>query len=163
MSVLLATGPNSWFGSGSGSNLEPDCCNGFCHTKTQNVAIEPVVQPKSRRFNLTTFAPIKYLSSDCIVTWSVHRLCISSRSFPSRFQKCDATNIRCVGIENPQISHQIWPYFTATQQIVVASKFWMREVKELLKLHNLRTDHVMIRSEPKNLIGAKEPRKLKEV
>jgi len=31
----------------------------------------------------------------------------------------------------------------------------VREVKERLKLHNLRTDHVMIRSELKYLIGAK--------
>jgi len=31
----------------------------------------------------------------------------------------------------------------------------MREVKEQLKLHNLRTDHVTIRSELKYLIGAK--------
>jgi hypothetical protein len=31
----------------------------------------------------------------------------------------------------------------------------MREVKEGLKLHNLRTDHVMIRSELIYLIGAK--------
>jgi hypothetical protein len=31
----------------------------------------------------------------------------------------------------------------------------MREVKQELKLHNLRTDHVMIRSELIYLIGAK--------
>jgi len=36
----------------------------------------------------------------------------------------------------------------------------MREVEELPKLHNRRTDHVMIRSEPENLIGAKELAKL---
>jgi len=31
----------------------------------------------------------------------------------------------------------------------------MQEVKERLELHNLRTDHVMIRSQLKYLIGAK--------
>jgi hypothetical protein len=52
--VVLATGPNSRFGSGSGSNPEPDRCNGF--------------SPKTRHFKSTIFAPIKYLSSDRIVT-----------------------------------------------------------------------------------------------
>jgi len=157
---VLATGPNSRFGSGSGYNPEPDRCDGFYHITTQTVVIGPVLPPKTRHFNLTTFAPIKYLSSDCIVTWSVHRFCNISRSFTSWFQNCDATIIHCVAIENPQISPQIMRYFAVTQWILVASQFWMWEVKELLKLHNLHSEHVMIWSEPKNLIGAKELPKL---
>ena len=43
----------------------------------------------------------------------------------------------------------------ATQRILVGSQIWKREVKERLKLHNLLTDHVVIRSELKYLIGAK--------
>ena len=158
--VVLAMGPKARFGSGSGSNPEPDRCNGFYHTKTWTIAIGLVLPPKTRHFYLTTFTQIKYLSSDHIVTWSVHRLCIISRSFTFRFQNCDATNIRCVAIENPSIAHEIWCYFTATQRILVISQFWIQEVKELLKVHNLHTNHVMIWSEPKNFIGVKELPKL---
>jgi len=143
--LVLATGPNSQFGSRSGSNPEQDRCNGFYHTKTRTG-----ITTKTHYFTLTTFAPIKYLSSDRIMTWSVHRLSIISHSFTSRVHNCNVTNICWVAIESPQISHQIWRYFTATQQILVAMPFWLRKVKELLKLHNLCTDHVTIRSEPKN-------------
>jgi hypothetical protein len=52
--VVLATGPNSRFGSGSGSDLEPDRCHGF--------------SPKTWHFKSTIVSPIKYLSSDRIVT-----------------------------------------------------------------------------------------------
>ena len=157
---MLATGPNARFGSGSGSNPEPDRWNGFYHTKTRTVVIGPVLPRKTCHYNYTTFSPIRYLSSDCIVTWSALRLCILSRSFTPWFQKCDATNIRCVAVKNTGISHRIWRYCTATQRILVASQIWMREVKQLPKLHNLCTDHVMIWSEPKNLIVAKELPKL---
>jgi len=68
--------------------------NGSYHTKTRTVAIGPVLPPKTRHFNITTLPPIKYLSSDRIVTSSVCRLCSSSRPFSSRFQICDPTNIR---------------------------------------------------------------------
>jgi hypothetical protein len=121
-----------------------------------DILIGLLLPPKTRHLNLTTLAPIQYLSADCIVTWSVHRMCIIRHSLISWFQNCDATNIGCVAIENPRISHQIWHYFTATQRISIALQFRIREVKELLQLHNLRTDHVIIRSELKNLIGAKE-------
>jgi hypothetical protein len=41
----------------------------------------------------------------------------------------------------------------ATQKILVVSHICKPEVKERLKLHNLRIDHVTIRSELKYLIG----------
>jgi len=100
-------------------------------------------------------AQIKYLSSDHIVTWSVRRLCSSSRSFTSRFQICDPTNIHWVAIEIPLISPKMCLDFTATQRISVGSQICKREVKEWLVLYNLCTDHIMIRSELKYLIGAK--------
>jgi hypothetical protein len=43
----------------------------------------------------------------------------------------------------------------ATQRILVGSQIWDREVKQGLKLHNLRTNHVTIRLELRYLIGAK--------
>jgi len=88
---VLVTGPNSRFGSGTGSYPEPNRCNGFPH--------------KTRPFNITTLPPIKYLSSDRIMMWSVCRLCSSSRSCSSRSPICDPTNIRWVAIENLLISH----------------------------------------------------------
>ena len=133
----------------------PDCCKGFYHTKTQTVAIGPVSPPTTRHFNLTTLAPIKYLCSDCIMTWSIHGLCSIGRSSSSCCQICDPSNILRVAIENPRISHQIWCYFTAIQRILVASQIWMREAKELVKLHNLCIDHVAIWSELKKLIVSK--------
>jgi hypothetical protein len=43
----------------------------------------------------------------------------------------------------------------ATQQILVGSQICEREMKERLKLHNLRIEHVVIRSELKYLIEAR--------
>ena len=141
LQVVLATGPNSRFGSGSGSEPELDRCNGL--------------PPKTRHFKSTIVPPIKYLSSDHIVTWSVRRLCSFSPSFPSRSHIYDRTNIRWVAIENPHFLAEIPLFFAAIQRILVQSQIWQQEVKEGLKLHNLHIDHVMIRSEPKYFIGAK--------
>jgi len=151
---VLATVPNSRVGSGSGSDPEPNRCNGSYHTKTRTVAIGLVLPPKTRHFNITSLPPIKYLSSDRIVTWSICKLCSFMRSFTSRFRICVTTNIRWVTIENPRISFQIWCYFTAILRILVGSQIWKWEVKERIKLHNLRIDHVTIRSELRYLIGA---------
>jgi len=98
---------------------------------------------------------MKYLSSDRIVTWSVHRLCSFTSSFTSRFKTCNPTNIRGVAIENPQISLRIGPFFTATHWISVRWQIWMLEVKELIILHNLHTDHVAVWSELTYLIVSK--------
>ena len=108
LGLVLATGPNSRFDSRSGSNPEPDRCNRF--------------PPKTRHFKSPILAPIKYLSSDRILTWSVHRLCSFSPSFPSRSQICDPTSIRWVAIENPHFSAEISPYFTAIQRILAQSQ-----------------------------------------
>jgi hypothetical protein len=98
-------------------------------------------------------APIKCLSSDRIVTWSVGRLSSFSPSFTSRSRICGLTNIRRVAIENPWISPKLWCYFTAIQWILVQSQIWQQEVKDRPKLHNLYTDHIVIRSELEYSIG----------
>jgi len=46
-----------------------------------------------------TLTPNKYMSSDRIVTWSVHKLCSFSPSFTSRIQVCDRTDIRWVAVK----------------------------------------------------------------
>jgi hypothetical protein len=122
--------------------------------KIRTVAIGPVLPPKTRHSMSTIWAPIKYLSSDRIMTWSVCRLCSFSCSFTSRCQICDQTIIRRVAIENPGILPDLSHYFTAIQWVLVQLRYWQREVKERLQLHNLYTDHIVIRSEQKYWIGA---------
>jgi hypothetical protein len=147
--VVLATVPNRRVGSASGFEPEPNRCNGSYHTKTRTVAIGLVLPPKTRHYKSKICAPIKYLSSDRIVTWSVGRLSSFSPSFTSRSQICGRSNIHRIAIENPGISPDMWRFITAIQWILVQSQIWQREVKEGLKLHNLRTDHIVIRSELK--------------
>jgi len=125
---------------------KPDRCNGSYHMKNPAHWKWAGFPPKTPHFKFTILAPIKYLSSDRIMTWSVRRLCSFSFSFTSHCPICDQTNIRWVAIENPPISGKISLNFTASQWILVLSQIWQREVKEQLKLHNLHTDHVMIRS-----------------
>jgi len=143
--------------NGSGLVLEPELnlCNGSYHAKAQTVATGPVLPPKTRHLNLPTWATIKYLSSDCIVTSSICRLCSFSRSFTSRIQISDLTNILGAALGNPQISLTVRPYFTATQRISVGSQVSMLEVKELIKLRNVRSQYVTIWSALKNFIAAK--------
>ena len=155
MHLVLATGPNSRVGSGFGSTRKRTVATCLTTRKTQTVGNGAVLPPKTRHFKSTIFTAIRYLSSDCIMTWSVCKLSSFIPSFTSCIEICDRTNKRGGAIENPRNSLKTRLYFTATQRISVQSQIWMREVKEALKLHNLHTDHVMIRSELKYLIGAK--------
>jgi len=117
---------------------------GFPTWTTRSVGNGPLLPTTTRHFKFKIFAPIKYVSSDHIRSWSVCTLCSFSHSFTSSCQICDRTNIGWVAIENPQISNKITCYITAIQQLLVRSQIWKCEVEERLKLHNLRTDHVMI-------------------
>jgi len=152
---VLPPVPISRVGSGYGSARNGTVATGLTTRKTQTIGNGPVLPSKTRHFKFTILAPIKYLSSDRIMPWSVCTLCSFSRSFTSRCQVCDQPNIRWVAIENPPISRKIPRYFTAIQRILVRSQIWQREVKERLEMLNLRTDHVMIQSELKYFIGAK--------
>jgi hypothetical protein len=49
------------------ATIKRSVSNGSYHTKTRTVAIGPVLPPKTRHFNTTSLAPIKYLSSDHIM------------------------------------------------------------------------------------------------
>jgi len=153
--LVLAMGPNSRVGSGYGSTRNRTVATDLTTRKTWTIWNGPLLPPKTRHFKFTILAPIKYLSSDRIMTWSVCRLSSFGRSFTSRSQICDQTNICWVVIENLPIWCKISRYFTGTQRILVRSQIWEREVKEQLILHNLHTDHVMIQSGLKYLIGAK--------
>jgi len=152
---VLATGPNCRVGSWSSSTRTWTVARGLTTRKTQTIGNGAVLPPKTRHFKFTILASIRYLSSDRITTWSGHRFCSFSRSITSRFQICDPRSIRWVAIENPPISLKISHYFTTTQRISVRLQIWMLEVKEGLKLNNLRIDYVMIQSKLQYLIGAK--------
>jgi len=155
MSWVLAMGPNSSVSSGSSSTQYRTVAMGLTTWKTRPFGNGPVLPPKTRHFNITTLPPIKYLSSDRIMTWSVHGLCSSSCSFTSRSQICDPTDIRWVAVEIPLMSLEICSVFTASRRISVGSQLGNREGKEQPELHNLRTDHVTIRWELKDIIGGK--------
>jgi len=153
--LMWAPGLISRVGSGYNSTRNRTVATGLTTRTTRTIGNGPVLPPKTRHFKFTILPPIKYLSSDCIMTWSVRTLCSFNRSFTSRCHICDRTNIHWVAIENPPISRKITRYFTAIQRILVRSQIWLWEVKERLEMHNVRTDHVMIRSELKYLIGVK--------
>ena len=148
-------GPNSPVSSGFGSTQNRTVATGLTTLSTRTVGNGAVLPTKTRHFMCTILAPIKYLSSERIMTWSVRKLTSVTPSFTSRIQICDRTNDRGGAIENPRNSLNNRLYFTATQPISVRSQIRMQEVKEGLKLHNLRTDHDMIRSEVIYLIGTK--------
>ena len=152
---MLATVPTCKSSSGLGLEPGPIGCNSFATWKTRTIAFGPGSTSIPGLCEPRFFVPIKYLSSDRIVAWSICRLCSFCRSFTSHSEICDAMNMRWVAIKNLQHSHRIGPIFTATQRISVGSQIWNREVKERLELHNLRIDHVTIQSKLKYLIGAK--------
>jgi hypothetical protein len=104
---------------------------------------------KGRQFNIPKFAPIKYLTPDCIVTWSLCWLCTSSYFFTFSSHIWNPTNIHWVGIGIPVVGHTLCPVFTAAQQISIRSHIRKREVEHQLQLHNLHTYHVLTESELK--------------
>jgi hypothetical protein len=67
-------------------------------------------------------APIKYLSSDGIITRSVRRLCSFSCSFTSRCQICDRTNIRGIAVKLRNILRENGGFSITTQRIFVRSQ-----------------------------------------
>jgi hypothetical protein len=100
-------------------------------------------------------APIKYMSYDRILTWSVCRLCISTFSFTSCCQICDQVNFHWVVVKKRPILSENRRFSKTTQGIVVGILIWQWELKKRVEMHNLHTDHVMIRSELKYLISTK--------
>jgi len=153
--IVLVTGPNARIGSGSGSTRNRTVATILATRKPWHTGNGPVLPRNTQHFNMTTVPPIKYLSSDRIMTWSVRRLCSSTRCVTSKSQICDLTIIHWVPIEYPIIPLKMGPFFTAIQWISVRSRIGKREGKERSELGIVRTDHVMTRWELKYLIGGK--------
>jgi len=137
LNLVLSTGRKYQvsYSSGSTRNRTAEMC--YTTQTTRLFENLPVLPRTTQDFSFTTLPPIKHWSCDCIVTWSVHISCSSSRSSTSRFQIGDPTNIHLVPIWNPLFLLNICPYIAATQWISVWSQIWMLEVKELEKLHAL--------------------------
>jgi len=115
--------------------------------KTLTFGNGPVLPPNTRHFTFTILAPIQYLSSDRIMTWSMCILCSISGVSCSLCQICNQANIHCVAMNNQQISHTLWFYFTVIQRILVRLQIWNRQEETRLKLHNLRIGHALIQAE----------------
>jgi hypothetical protein len=79
--------------------------------ESRTVAIGPVLPPNTWHFNITSLAPIEFLSSDRIMTQSICKLWSFVRSFTARFQMCNPTHICWVAIDQAWISHEIWCQF----------------------------------------------------
>ena len=54
------------------------------------------------------------------------------------------TDSRAVAVKKPHISYEISGLGIATQQRLVRSPIWVREMNDQLDLHNLGNDHVTI-------------------
>jgi hypothetical protein len=150
---MLATDPNVWFGSGSCSIWNRTVATCLTTRKPCATGNGLVLLPKHRHFNITTLPPIKYLSSDHIMTWSVCRLCSSTRSVTLQIRIYDPTNIRWVAIEYLPISLTMRSVFAGTQRISVGLQLVLREVKEWPEVQNLHTDRLTMNWEFKYLIG----------
>ena len=154
-------GPNFGVGSRHVSTRNRNVATGPTTWKTPTIWNGPVLRTKIQHWKFTMLAQIMYLSWNRIMIWSVRRLFSDSRYFTSHFQICDWTNIRWVAIDHPAMSPKTSRHFTAILWILVWSQIWQREVKKRLKLHNLRTDQVMIWPELKYLSRANIARTVK--
>jgi len=99
--VRVFAGGSVQFRSSPGQKPEPRCLGGVVsRTRHSPVAFWPgwsrPTVPNTRFQPL--WLQIKYLSYDCIVIWSVCRLCSFMPSFTSRSQICDPTNIRKIAV-----------------------------------------------------------------
>jgi len=159
--VVLAPVPSCYNCSGIPLQPEPNYCNGIYHTNIKTVANWPVLPPKTWPLILISITPMKYLSSDCNMTWSVSSLYSSSSCLIRQSRIRHQTNIGCGLIENPSIAIEICPSFTATQGVSGGCQIWKWEMTKRIVLFNLHTYHVNIWLEMKYLIAAKCVRMVK--
>jgi len=102
-----------------------------------------------------TLAPIKYLNSDHIATWSIREMCRMMPYFISHFQICDQINIHWVAVKLSWKSRQNDRVSIATPQQLVRLQIGECEIKEGIKLHISHIDYVTIRCELQYSIGAR--------
>jgi len=127
---------------------------GFTIRKIRTVGNGRVLTPKIRHLKWTIVSPMKHMSCDCTVTWSISRECSFRCSCTFHCQICNQTNICWVTMKNRQISQKIWCYFTTIQQMLVQLQIPKREVQEQSKLYHQLIHHVVILSEHRDGIGA---------
>jgi len=103
----------------------------------------------------TTVAPIKYLNSYRIATWSIREICRFMPCFNSHCQICHRINIRWVASKLSPISLHNDRVSIATQQLLIRLQIGEWEMKEGIKLHISRMDYVVIRWELQYSIEAR--------
>jgi hypothetical protein len=142
--LVLATVPNSQNRGGLGLEREWNHCNRSHHPGTWTVAFRPVFTGNPGLFNPRTFAPIEYLSSHWIATWSICEWSSVRYCFTCGWPILIVSNNRCVAVETPRIGRNWECYFIVTQQILIGVQIGDQGVNVLLKLHLLRKDHCVI-------------------
>lgn len=123
-SVVLATVPDLLFGSGTCSIRNWTVETGL-HTRTSRTSGNwPVLPTKTHHVRMKIMPPFKNRSSDCILTWSIFRLCSFGSFDSSHCQIRNQTNILWVSIQDRRILLKIWGYVMVIQEIFVWSGFW---------------------------------------
>ena len=89
------------------------------------------------------------------MTWSIRKLFSFSHSFIFCTEICNPTDIGWMVVTQSLNLRAIGWFSIATQRILVGLQLWKWEVEKRLKLHNLRIDRVVIQTEPKYSIGAR--------
>jgi len=97
--LVLARVPDPWFGSGSGLELNWNICNMFYPVKQPNRTEPAVFWPLPKFHWQWNLAPIKYLSSDRITIWYIHKRCSLACSFTSYCPLWDLINICWVAVK----------------------------------------------------------------
>ena len=116
---LCAMGLNFCVSCGSGYISDQIVAMSSYHAKNRNNWKWAAFTTKNWAFQVHNFGT-SYISE----FWSYHHMMKRTlysviNSLSSRCQNCDWTNICSVAIKNPQMSHTIWCYFTASQQVLV--------------------------------------------
>ena len=107
-------------------------------------------------YHLIFSAPIKFLSSHHIAIWSIHERCSFRRSCTSQCWICNLINICWVAVKLCCKWCLNCGFSTVAQWISIGLQIRDWKEKEHLKLHLSCIDHIVIRWELKNSIGAKE-------
>jgi len=115
--VLFVTVPTHQKDSGSGFELELNCCNGICHWKNQECCFRADFHLKHRHSKASVFHPSRLLSSNRIVTTSICKLPTIRSSFCRWFPKPNQRNICWVSVEIQWLEHHYERNFDWTPRI----------------------------------------------
>jgi len=154
--VVLAKVPTRQYDSELG--LLPNLVRGnpLYNPKHPDHCIWASFQPQSASRKSKVLARNMLVNSDCISTCSIRIICSFRCSFAPCSPVYDAINISLVAVENQQHSIHFLLYFTATWWRLIWLEFVQWEMKERIKVYISLINHVVIWSDNKYLIAAKD-------